>query len=65
MAPKAEALLTREVKTAPTLVKYAAPNKYEIETRRELAEAAAELMQGANDRMPPLLIWSSERNARS
>src|SRR5579862_6220393 len=45
LGAKAEALLTREVKTAPTLVKYAAPNNYEIETKRELAQAAAELMQ--------------------
>ena len=34
----------REVRVAPTLVKYADPNKYEIETRRELQQAAAELM---------------------
>jgi thymidylate synthase ThyX len=47
LGAKAEALLTREVKTAPTLVKYAAPNNYEIETKRELAQAVAELMQGA------------------
>ncbi len=46
LGAKAEALLTREVKTAPTLVKYAAPNNYEIETKRELAQAAAELMSG-------------------
>ena len=46
LGAKAEALLTREVKTAPTLVKYAAPNEYEIETKRELAQAAAELMRG-------------------
>src|SRR5262249_55181836 len=46
LGAKAEALLTREVKTAPTLVKYAAPNNYEIETKRELAQGAAELMRG-------------------
>lgn len=46
LGEKAEALLSREVKTAPTLVKYAAPNVYEQETRRELRQAAAELMQG-------------------
>src|SRR6201999_1458689 len=40
LGEKAEALLTREVKTAPTLVKYAAPNVYEQETRRELRQAA-------------------------
>ena len=46
LGAKAETLLTREVKTAPTLVKYAAPNSYEIETKRDLAQAAVELMQG-------------------
>ncbi len=43
----AEALLTREVKTAPTLVKYAAPNDYALATRVELAQAAAALMKNA------------------
>jgi thymidylate synthase ThyX len=43
----AEALLTREVKTAPTLVKYAAPNEYALATRVELAQAVAALMKGA------------------
>jgi thymidylate synthase ThyX len=47
LGAKAEAFLTREVKTAPTLVKYAAPNHYEIETKRDMAQAAAELMHGA------------------
>src|SRR5271169_5030951 len=36
--------LLREVRMAPTLVKYADPNSYEIETRRELRQAAAELL---------------------
>lgn len=45
LGAKAEALLTREVKTAPTLVKYAAPNSYEIETRRELKHVVADLMK--------------------
>jgi len=36
--------LLREVRMAPTLVKYADPNSYEIETRRELSQAAAELL---------------------
>lgn len=47
LGEKAANLLTREVKTAPTLVKYAAANNYEIETRRELAQATQELMKGA------------------
>ncbi len=53
IADRAERELLREVRVAPTLVKYADPNPYEIETRRELQEAAAELMRGAAiDRAP-------------
>ncbi|HEX6502497.1 MAG TPA: FAD-dependent thymidylate synthase [Terriglobales bacterium] len=37
--------LLKEVRVAPTLVKYADPNSYEIETRRELRLAASELMK--------------------
>jgi thymidylate synthase ThyX len=38
--------LIREVKTAPTLVKYSAANEYAIATRAEMRQAAAELMAG-------------------
>jgi thymidylate synthase ThyX len=38
--------LVRDVKTAPTLVKYAAPNTYAIASRAELGSAVAELMAG-------------------
>ncbi|HTV82902.1 MAG TPA: FAD-dependent thymidylate synthase [Acidobacteriaceae bacterium] len=44
LGERAAALLLREVKTAPTLVKYAAPNDYLMRTRQELAQAAAELL---------------------
>jgi thymidylate synthase ThyX len=44
LANRAAALLEREVKVAPTLVKYAAANPYQNETRRELKQAARELM---------------------
>lgn len=37
--------LLREVQVAPTLVKYADPNEYEMATRRELRQAAQELME--------------------
>jgi thymidylate synthase ThyX len=37
--------LLKEVRVAPTLVKYADPRPYEIETRRELRQAASELMK--------------------
>jgi thymidylate synthase ThyX len=43
-AEEASSLLIREVRSAPTLVKYAQPNDYEIRTRAELAQAAVELM---------------------
>jgi thymidylate synthase ThyX len=45
LGEEAAALLTREVKTAPTLVKYAEPNKYAIDTQAELKQAAAELLK--------------------
>ncbi len=44
LGARAEAELLKEVRVAPTLVKYADPNSYEIETRRELREMASELM---------------------
>jgi thymidylate synthase ThyX len=51
----AERELLREVRVAPTLVKYADPNLYEIETRGELQQAAAELMRGAAIEPAPLV----------
>jgi thymidylate synthase ThyX len=44
LGERAEQELLREVRMAPTLVKYADPNSYEIETRRELWQVAAELL---------------------
>jgi thymidylate synthase ThyX len=44
IAERAADFLLREVRVAPTLMKYAEPNAYEIETRRDLAAAAAELL---------------------
>jgi thymidylate synthase ThyX len=43
---RATETLLREVKTAPTLVKYASQNEYAIASRTELRAAAAELMAG-------------------
>jgi len=43
-AEQATEFLLRPVRVAPTLMKYAEPNAYEIETRRELRAAAAELL---------------------
>ena len=47
LATEAANLLTREVRTAPTLVKYAEPNAYLIQTRTDLEQAARETMAGA------------------
>jgi thymidylate synthase ThyX len=44
LASEAASLFTREVRTAPTLVKYAQPNPYEMQTRAELAQVAAEIL---------------------
>ena len=46
LADEAANLLTREVRTAPTLVKYAEPNAYLMETRTALEQAARELLDG-------------------
>jgi thymidylate synthase ThyX len=46
MAGRAGEFLMRPVRVAPTLMKYAEPNAYEIETRRELNAAAKELLTG-------------------
>src|SRR5438128_10300563 len=48
LGERAEQELLREVRVAPTLVKYADPSSYEIETRRELRQVAAELMRGSS-----------------
>lgn len=47
LAERLQAVLVKDVCVAPTLVKYADPNPYFIETRRELEQAARELMNGA------------------
>lgn len=39
--------LLRDVRVAPTLVKYAHANEYEVSTRRDLAQCARELMKDA------------------
>ena len=44
LAAEAAALFNREVRTAPTLVKYAQPNPYLIETQAELTQAATEIL---------------------
>ncbi|HXO37337.1 MAG TPA: FAD-dependent thymidylate synthase [Candidatus Acidoferrum sp.] len=46
LGAKAEQQLLRPTRMAPTLVKYANANEYEIRTRTEMEHAAAELMAG-------------------
>jgi thymidylate synthase ThyX len=55
LGSKAEYLLLRPVRVAPTLVKYANPSEYEIQSRKELAHAATEIMGGAAMEPAPLV----------
>jgi thymidylate synthase ThyX len=55
LAAEAAQFLTREVRTAPTLVKYAQANDYEIQTKAELTQAAAEILQGLPIAEAPLV----------
>jgi len=55
LSAEAAALLTREVRTAPTLVKYAEPNPYLIHTRTDLEQAANELLSGIAPACSPVV----------
>ncbi len=46
LGEQARAELMRETKVSPTLVKYAEPSAYELASRKDLAQAEAELMRG-------------------
>jgi thymidylate synthase ThyX len=52
---RVEEMLLREVKAAPTLVKYAVANEYQRATRGALTQAAAELMGGAEIQAAPVV----------
>ena len=60
LGARAEAELLKEVRVAPTLVKYADPNQYEIETRRELRQIASELLPGEPDSAPSVDLLDDE-----
>ncbi len=47
LGEQAGAMLTREVRTAPTLVKYAEPNAYLMQTRTDIEQVATEVMADA------------------
>ena len=51
LAERANSFLMREVRVAPTLMKYAEPKAYDSETRKDLTAAAAELL--ANEPIEP------------
>ena len=55
LGERAAALLTREVKTAPTLVKYAAANDYRMRTREDLRQAAVNLLGSEPIEAAPLV----------
>ena len=55
LASRAEAELLKEVRVAPTLVKYADPSRYEMESRRELHQAAVQMMYGTRIEPAPLV----------
>jgi thymidylate synthase ThyX len=55
LAAEAAALFTREIRTAPTLVKYAQPNPYLIESQAELAQVAAEVLKNSLIAPAPLV----------
>ncbi len=55
LAERAAQELLRPVRVAPTLVKHADPNRYEIQSRAELRQAADELMKGVAIASAPLV----------
>ncbi|HUX27671.1 MAG TPA: FAD-dependent thymidylate synthase [Terracidiphilus sp.] len=55
LGAEAAQLLMREIRTAPTLVKYAQPNDYEMQTSAELKQAAAEILAGVPVADAPLV----------
>src|SRR5216683_7072129 len=61
LGARAEKELLKEVRVSPTLVKYADPNPYEMETRHELRQIASELMGNAVvDRAPSVDLLDDE-----
>jgi len=61
IAEEAAKLLTREVRCAPTLVKYAHANDYLLQTQAELTQAAQELLFGLPLGLPHAVVDFVER----
>jgi hypothetical protein len=55
LAAEAAQLLTREIRTAPTLVKYAKTNDYLLQSQAELTQAAAEILANQPIAKAPLV----------
>src|SRR5271157_4458560 len=55
LGERASEFLLRDVRVAPTLMKYAEPSPYEIETRRQLTAVAAELLAAIAIQPAPLV----------
>ncbi|MGA2569587.1 MAG: FAD-dependent thymidylate synthase [Terracidiphilus sp.] len=55
LAAEAARLFTRDVRTAPTLVKYAQPSRYLVQTQADLAQAAAEVLKDNPPAAAPLV----------
>jgi len=55
LGAEAANLLTREVRTAPTLVKYAEPNTYLMQTRIEIEQVARELLDSVEPAAAPVV----------
>jgi len=55
LAEQAERQLLKEVRVAPTLVKYAEASQYEMRSREELRAAAEQIMRGAPVNPAPLV----------
>jgi thymidylate synthase ThyX len=56
LAEESARLLNREVHTAPTLVKYAQANPYQLSTRDELRRAAAQILAPLSPEKPPQAV---------
>ena len=50
LGAEAQQILFKDIRVAPTLVKYADPSEYAISSRKELSQAALEIMGGAEIR---------------
>jgi thymidylate synthase ThyX len=61
LAAEAAALFTRDVRTAPTLVKYAEPNQYLIQSQSDLRQAAHEFLEIGVTRGPQHAVDLVER----